>query len=78
MKNTKVAAAQGTGSHPGGQRGRGGQGAPRDGEAGMATAEYAIGTLGAAGIAGLLLALLKGGPVKDMLMNLIEQALSIG
>lgn len=51
---------------------------PGDGEAGMATAEYAIGTLGAAGLAGLLMALLKGGPVKDMLMNLIQQALSIG
>lgn len=46
-------------------------------EAGMATAEYAIGTLAAAGIAGLLVVLLKGGDVKEMLMSLIQQALSV-
>ena len=47
-------------------------------ERGLATAEYAIATLGAAGFAGVLLAILKGGDVKAMLTSLIQSALSIG
>ncbi|MBO0609625.1 DUF4244 domain-containing protein [Myceligenerans salitolerans] len=51
--------------------------AARDGsEAGMATAEYAIATLGAAGFAGLLMVVLKGGDVKSLLTSLITTALS--
>lgn len=48
------------------------------GEAGMATAEYAIATLAACGFAGLLLVLLKGGMVKGLLTEVIRSALSIG
>jgi hypothetical protein len=47
-------------------------------ERGLATAEYAIATLGAAGFAGALMAILKGGDVKAMLTSLIQSALSIG
>lgn len=50
----------------------------RAAEKGLATAEYAIATLGAAGFAGVLLAILKGGDVKSMLTSLIQSALSIG
>ena len=45
---------------------------------GMATAEYAIGTIAAAGFAGLLVALLRGGEVSELLMGLVRQALSVG
>lgn len=58
------------------------RGAPRvrrrDPEAGMATAEYAITTLGAAGFAGLLMVVLQGGDVKSLLTSLITTALSAG
>jgi hypothetical protein len=50
----------------------------REAERGLATAEYAIATLAAAGFAGALLAILKGGDVKAMLTSLVESALSIG
>lgn len=46
-------------------------------EDGMTTAEYAIGTIAAAAFAGLLLAVIQGGGIKDMLLNLIKQALSV-
>lgn len=45
-------------------------------EAGMATAEYAIVTLAAVAFAGLLLAILRGGEVRDMLLGIIRDALS--
>lgn len=48
------------------------------GDAGMATAEYAIATLAACGFAGLLVLILKGGQVRGLLMAVIERALSIG
>lgn len=48
------------------------------GDAGMATAEYAIATLAACGFAGLLVVILKGGAVRDLLMGIIERALSVG
>ncbi len=48
------------------------------GDAGMATAEYAIATLAACGFAGLLVVILKGGQVRGLLMAIIERALSIG
>lgn len=48
-----------------------------DGEAGMATAEYAIGTVAAAAFAGVLLAVLRSGSVKGLVQGLIETALSL-
>ncbi|BAW92007.1 hypothetical protein CHIBA101_0132 [Actinomyces sp. Chiba101] len=48
------------------------------GEAGMATAEYAIGTLAAAAFAGLLLAIMRSGSLRGTLQSLIESALSVG
>ncbi len=47
-------------------------------QAGMATAEYAIATLAAAGFAGLLLAILRSDQVRGFLVGIIQQALSIG
>lgn len=46
-------------------------------EAGMATAEYAIGTIAAAAFAGLLLVIMKGGQLKEALQSLIESALQV-
>ncbi|MEJ5914058.1 DUF4244 domain-containing protein [Pseudokineococcus sp. 1T1Z-3] len=48
------------------------------GEAGMATAEYAIATLAACGFAGLLLALLASDQVRGLLLGIISRALSVG
>lgn len=50
----------------------------RESERGLATAEYAIVTIAAAGFAGALMAILRGGDVKGMLTSLIQSALSIG
>jgi len=50
----------------------------RDGESGLATAEYAIATLAAAAFAGALMAILSGGDVKGMLTSLIQSALTAG
>ena len=47
-------------------------------EEGMATAEYAIGTLAAAAFAGLLLAIMRSGSLQSVLQGLIESALSAG
>ncbi|WP_291048061.1 DUF4244 domain-containing protein [Herbiconiux sp.] len=47
-------------------------------EAGAATAEYAIATLAAVGLAGLLVVVLRGDDVKGMLVDLIHRALSAG
>lgn len=49
----------------------------RRGEAGMATAEYAIGTLAAVGFAGLLLVILRSEEVRALLLGIIENALSV-
>ncbi|MBU4215331.1 MAG: DUF4244 domain-containing protein [Actinobacteria bacterium] len=46
------------------------------GDAGMATAEYAIVTLAAVGFAGLLLVILKSGTVRELLLGIIRTALS--
>ncbi|UFU07137.1 DUF4244 domain-containing protein [Ruania halotolerans] len=48
------------------------------GDAGMATAEYAIATLAAVAFAGLLLAIMRSDEVRGMLLGIIQQALSIG
>ena len=50
---------------------------PSQKEEGMTTAEYAIGTIAAAGFAGLLIAELKSGAIKSALTAIIQQALSI-
>ncbi|WP_194949312.1 DUF4244 domain-containing protein [Actinomyces trachealis] len=47
-----------------------------DDEAGMATAEYAVGTLAAAAFAGLLLSIMRGGGPTALLSSLINSALS--
>ena len=47
-------------------------------EAGMATAEYAIGTLAAVGFAGLLLVILRSEQVRSMLVSIVQSALSVG
>lgn len=46
-------------------------------ETGMATAEYAIVTLAAAGFAGLLAIILRSEEVRNFLMNIIHNALSL-
>ncbi len=48
------------------------------GEAGMTTAEYAVGTVAAVAFAALLLAVVKSGPVKSALMSIIVNALRTG
>ncbi|WP_430868265.1 DUF4244 domain-containing protein [Demequina aurantiaca] len=42
---------------------------------GMATAEYALVTVAAAGFAGLLIVLLKSSEVRELLMGIIQGAL---
>ena len=44
---------------------------------GMATADYAIATVAAAGFAGLLLVILRGAEVKALLLGIIRGALSV-
>ncbi|HLS03497.1 MAG TPA: DUF4244 domain-containing protein [Actinomycetales bacterium] len=44
---------------------------------GMATAEYAIVMLAAAAFAGLLLLVLRSETVREMLTNIVQQALSL-
>ena len=50
----------------------------QDGEAGLATAEYAIATVAAAGFAGLLIVVLKSGEVRELLLGIVRSALSLG
>jgi hypothetical protein len=44
----------------------------------MATAEYAVVLIAATGFAGLLVAILKSGDVRALLMSIVKQALNIG
>lgn len=46
-------------------------------EAGMATAEYAIGTLAAVAFAGMLLLIMRSDRVRSLLTGIVEQALSV-
>ncbi len=46
-------------------------------EAGMATAEYAIVTVAAAGFAGLLILILRSDEVRELLLGIIRGALSV-
>ncbi len=55
--------------------GSGGSGGP---EAGMATAEYAIGTVAAAAFAGLLLLVLRSDGIRAALEGIISSALTVG
>ena len=45
---------------------------------GMATAEYAVGTVAACGFGGILYKLLTSGAVQDLLKSVIERALNLG
>jgi hypothetical protein len=47
------------------------------GQDGMATAEYAIATLGAVAFAGLLVVILRSDEVRGFLLNIIRSALSL-
>jgi hypothetical protein len=47
-------------------------------DAGMTTAEYAVGTLAAAGFASLLVVILRSGEVQGLLLGIIRHALSMG
>jgi hypothetical protein len=47
-------------------------------DAGLATAEYAIATVAAAGFAGLLLVILRSDEVREMLLGIVRSALSLG
>ena len=49
----------------------------RRGEAGMTTAEYAVGTIAACAFAAVLLAILKSGAVKDLVTEVITTAISV-
>jgi len=44
-------------------------------EQGLATAEYAIAMIAAAGFAGLLIVVLKSDPVRNLLSSIVETAL---
>ncbi|MFQ6172210.1 DUF4244 domain-containing protein [Oryzobacter sp. R7] len=48
------------------------------GEEGMTTAEYAVGTLAAVAFAALLLAIVRSGPVRSALSQVIVGALGSG
>lgn len=47
------------------------------GDVGMATAEYAIATVAAAGFAGLLIAILRSDEVRGLLLGIVRGALSV-
>jgi hypothetical protein len=49
----------------------------RQGQAGMTTAEYAVGTLAACAFAATLLAVVRSGAIRSALSGLIASALSI-
>lgn len=64
--------------HPGAGHPRPGRKAGLTGpEAGMATAEYAIATLAAVGLAGLLVFILRSDEVRGFLLTLIRTALAL-
>ncbi|MEI6590947.1 MAG: DUF4244 domain-containing protein [Actinomycetes bacterium] len=45
-------------------------------ESGAATAEYAIATLAAVGLAGLLVVILKSDEIREMVLDLVKSALT--
>lgn len=76
MTHPAPAAAPATGA-PRDQHAERRHAGPPSGDAGMATAEYAIATLAACGFAALLLAVLSSGEVRGMLLALVQRALSL-
>lgn len=46
-------------------------------DAGMTTAEYAVGTLATCALAAVLLAIVQSGGIKDLITTVIETALSV-
>lgn len=48
------------------------------GDAGMSTAEYAIGTVAACGFAGVLWTVVHSGAVAHLMQGVVERALSLG
>lgn len=50
----------------------------RGAEAGMTTAEYAVGTMAACAFAAVLLAIVKSGGIKSLVTDVISTALSVG
>lgn len=46
-------------------------------EEGMTTAEYAVGTVAAAGLGGLLLKMLTSPEVQELLWSIVQQAFSL-
>ncbi|MCU1635553.1 MAG: hypothetical protein JWQ68_792 [Cryobacterium sp.] len=48
------------------------------GDAGAATAEYAVATMAAVGFAGLLIVILRGDEVRGILTELVRNALTVG
>lgn len=49
-----------------------------DSEAGLVTAEYAVGIVTAVAFAGLLLAIIRSDSVRQMLLNILQTALGTG
>lgn len=47
------------------------------GDEGMATAEYAVATLAACAFAGLLLTIVRSDQVRELLLGIIQRALSL-
>ncbi|QAY74674.1 DUF4244 domain-containing protein [Agromyces protaetiae] len=48
------------------------------GDRGAATAEYAVATMAAVGFAGLLVVILRGDEVRQILTDLVRNALTVG
>ncbi|RSN70210.1 DUF4244 domain-containing protein [Actinomadura sp. WAC 06369] len=46
-------------------------------DAGMSTAEYAVGTIAAAAFAGLLFKIVTGSEVQELLLAIVERALRL-
>nr|WP_269750277.1 DUF4244 domain-containing protein [Herbidospora yilanensis] len=53
------------------------QGGRRRADAGMSTAEYAVGTIAACGFAGLLFKVVTSPDVQQMLASLVQKALAL-
>lgn len=70
---TACSAHRTVGGPGAGRRGRGRLSVGDD--VGMATAEYAVGTLAAVGFAGLLFAVLRSGEVQTLLLEIVRRAL---
>lgn len=62
---------------PSGRRGSCSAGRPRH-EAGMTTAEYAIGTIAACTFAALLIAIVRSPEIREALLSIITSALDLG